>query len=238
MPRWSPAFGSMSKLYAYNSPFDTGCYVLARMNYTAGATICNKCRVVNEGVVEATVAANESSTRAVVPDLLVDDALSMIPEVLFYMAVSDSSQAPTWQNLDGFTRGMISVAHQASWNSLANQWQASPLATRIGTPIPVLIARVTSWRVFVWLGLNGALPLSGLILAFLQRKCQHKVICNPTLAALTLDSRDLRDQDVTGLDNAVSLRKKDGAPWSRLKVSDKTAGYSYIQLEVDVTDDT
>lgn len=234
---WSPVFGPTPGLYMYSSPIIGNCYAFARMNYTAGATICKECRIVTEGVVEAAVATNESSTRAVIPDPLVDNAISMIPEVLFYMKISNSSQAPMWQNLDGFTRGMISVAYQASWNSLTNQWQASPLATRISTPYPVLIAQVTSWRVSVWLGLNGALTISGLVLAILQRNCQHKTVRNPALAALMLDTSALLDQDTAGLCNAVSLRKKDGSLRLRLKTSDNNARYRHIRLEADAGND-
>ena len=212
----------------YSSPTVGNCYAFARINYTAATTICEECRIVTEGVVEATVAANESSAKAISPDPLVDNAISMIPEVLFYMKVSNSSHAPSWQNLDGFTRGMISVAYQASWNSLTNMWQGSLLGTSVSTPYPVLIAQITNWRVYVRLALTGGLTISGLALEILQKQCQHKVIRNPALAALLLDTSALLDQDTTGLCNSVSLRKKDGSLRLRLSTSNNDARYRDI----------
>lgn len=231
---WSPAFGPTPGLYMYSSPNVGNCYVFARMNYTAGAMACKECRVILDGVVEAVNTTNDPSSSAPIPDPLVENAVSMIPEVLFFMKVSNSSQAPSWQNIDGYTRGMISVAYQASWNSLANAWQTSPMAvTEISTPYSILVAQVTTWRVLTWFGLNAFLTISGLLLAVLQRKCQHKTIRNPALAALMLDTNALLSQDTTGLCNAVTLRKRDGPLRLRLKPSNGSMFYRHARLDVD-----
>jgi hypothetical protein len=108
---------------------------------------CKECPIVLDGVVEAADITNDPSSWTPVADPLVENAISMIPEVLFYMKVSNSSRAPSWQNIDGYTRGMITTAYQASWNSLANTWQATPMAvTEVSTRYPILIAQVTMSR--------------------------------------------------------------------------------------------
>jgi hypothetical protein len=231
---WSPAFGPTPNLYMYSSPIVGGCYIFARMNYTAGVMTCKECRIVLDGVVEAVNTADDPLSMPPIPDPLVENAVSMIPEVLFFMKVSNSSQAPSWQNLDGYTRGMISVAYQASWNSLTNGWQASPMAvTEISTPYSILVAQITTWRVLTWFGSNAFLTISGLLLAVLQRKCQNKTIRNPALAALMLDTSALLSQDTTGLCNAVTLRKRDGPLRLRIKLSNGNVLYKHARLDVD-----
>ena len=107
----SPDFGNISSIYQYTSPKVSGCFHFGRISYTAAAMTCNDCRTISNGAVEA---ANDSSAWIPIPDPLVTNAISMIPEVLFYTKISNASQAPTWQNLDGYTCGMIATAYQAS----------------------------------------------------------------------------------------------------------------------------
>ena len=183
---------------------------------------------------EAVNTTDDPLSWAPIPDPLVENAVSMIPEVLFFMKVSNSSQAPSWQNLDGYTRGMISVAYQASWNSLTNAWQASPMAvTEISTPYSILVAQVTTWRALTWFGSNAFLTVSGLLLAVLQRKCRNKTVRNPALAALMLDSSAPLGQDTTGLCNAITLRKRDGLLRLRIQPSNGNVPYKHARLDVD-----
>ena len=206
----SPEFGDLSRIYRYTSPKQTGCFHFARLNYTAAAMICRECRIVSNGVVEASNETTHLSAWVPIPDPLVTNAISMIPEVLFYTKISNSSQAPTWQNIDGYTCGMIATAYQASWNSLTNQWQGSPMETTgISIPYSVLTAEISTSRIATWFGLNVVLTISGLLLASLQTRCQHKVVRDPATAVLLLDTTALQDQDTTGLCNAVTLRKED-----------------------------
>lgn len=225
---WPPAFGPRSDLYTYNDLLPhPGCYVFARINYTAGAMVCHGCSVVLNGTVEG------PTLGLPIPHPLVSDAISMIPEVLFFMKVSNASQAPTWQNIDGYTRGMISTAYQASWNSLANSAQFSPMdETEISTPYPVLVARIITWRVLAWFGLNLMLSLSGVLLAILQKSCQNKTIRNPVLAAIMLDTSAILGRDSDGLCNSVSLQKGDDSLRLRIKLSKKYENYEHPRIEI------
>lgn len=236
---WSQDFGDISRIYQYYYlPRNLGCFHFARINYTAAAMICKNCRIVSNGVVEATSEPRHLPSAWVpIPDSLVTNAISMIPEVLFYTKISNSSQAPTWQNIDGYTRGMIATAYQASWNSLTNQFRGSPMAvTNISKPYPVLIAQVDKLRIAVWFALNAVLPISGILLAFLQRRCRHKAVRDPAIAALLLDTTALLDQDTNGLCNAVDLQKEDRSLRLRLLLqmpSNHGELYHHPRIKVD-----
>lgn len=199
--------------------------------------ICKECRIVSSGVVEAANETRYSSAWIPIPDSLVANAISMIPEVLFYTKISNSSQAPTWQNIDGYTGGMIATAYQASWNSLTNGLRGSPMETTgISFPYPVLIAQVNEPRIVIWLGLNAVLTISGLLLALLQKRCQHKTVRDPATAALLLDTTALLDQDTTGLCNAITLRKEDKSLRLRLQMSNQDGLYDHPRVKVDNLD--
>jgi hypothetical protein len=121
------------------------CFMFARFMYSTGAITCEDCRIVSDGVVEA--ATNRSWTAE--EDPLTEQALAMMPEVIYYMDIANMSSAPMWNNVDNLAIGMLTVAYQASWNSLANYWSdagANTIPTTFKAPVPVLVASISVWR--------------------------------------------------------------------------------------------
>ena len=228
-------FGDISAVAHYNpNPKNVkGCFVLGRINYTAGVIDCQDCRVVLNGVVESSSSSPQAQTQTPLPDPLVPTAIAMMPEVLFYMEIGNASSAPTWNNLDSYTRGMLSIGFQASWNELATNFQAQPMSqTKYMNPFPILEASVTKWRVLVWYTLN-LLTFSGAIMGLVESWCRFKTIRDPTLAALLLDTSAIVNHDESGLCNAVSLEGADEAQRVRLIVSSEgKEPYRHPYLEV------
>lgn len=149
----------------------SGCFAVAQLNYTAGVSRCSACRVIVDGVVEMTA----SQVNTVEPHPLVDTAIAMMPEVLDYMERENASSAPQWNNLDGYARGMLSIAYQTSWNALASDSSGEPGAqTSYEAPFQVLVAAVTKWRAAVWYAVTLLLPISGIAMAIVQSKCRFK----------------------------------------------------------------
>jgi len=94
-----PALGLIPQAFMYeigaadsSDPAHTtrDCFIFARFKYSAGAIACKDCRIISDGVVEA--ATNSSWT--VQEDPLTEQALAMMPEVLFYMKIANISSAP------------------------------------------------------------------------------------------------------------------------------------------------
>ena len=231
-------FGDLTNiaLYSYVPPQgDAGYVAFGRIKYTAGVVDCKDYRVVLNGVVESLSSTAQAQSWTPLPDPLVKTAIAMMPEVLFYTEIGNASSVPTWNNLDGYTRGMLSVAFQASWNELATDFQAQPMSeTGYMTPFPILMASVTKWRVMVWYMLNLLLTLSGIIIGLAQSWCRSKTVQDPTLAALLLDTSALIGHDEKGLCDAVSLEGADKAWRLRLVVPDEGKdSYRHPYLEVD-----
>ncbi len=232
----SVTFGDPGRLALYSVREEVNilnCFALARLNFTAGVAVCQNCPVVADSVIEAT--PSPSQPQATLPDPLVHDSISMMPETLSYMSVMNISLVPTWENLDAYTRGMLSVAYQASWNSLSNEFQTGdPTETAVAATIPVLVAHVARWRMLTWLGLNALLTISGILLAVLQSTCSGKTVRDPAMTALLLDSKAVLDSDADGLCNTGFLSKNDANCRIRLLVSSEIDGaYHHPRLVPD-----
>ncbi|KAJ4303691.1 hypothetical protein N0V90_002592 [Kalmusia sp. IMI 367209] len=234
-----PLFGHVPQALMYDAtnPYDgePNCFMFARFTYSAGAIACKDCRVPADGVVEATV--NGSGT--VQEDPLTEQALAMMPEVMYYMKLANISSAPLWNNLDNYATGMLTVAYQASWNSLANYWATGgivPATTVLRRPVPVLVASISTWRAWTWLGVNALLTVSSILLAVLQSQSQAKTVRDPVISALLLDTSHIIQHDRRGLCNAVDADKTDGQLRLRLIVPRK-AGSLYRHAYLDVEDD-
>lgn len=233
-------FGSLPSLFHYRartgtSRFDTNsdpaCYVIARMNYTAGVWTCRSCRMSTGGIVESSLVAGP-----VEPDPLAEQALRMVPDVLALMITSYNWQA--WMNrnnLDYYTKGMLLTAYQACWNALANNWsdKTTMRQTELNLPYPALVASITKWRVCLWLLLNCLLTASGLIVTSLQRSTRVKTIRNPEISALLLDTKQIIDKGTSGLCNAAKVAKDDENLVMRLRCPEGH-GSSYHHPYVEV----
>jgi hypothetical protein len=217
-------------------PEPRSCWAVARLNFTAGVAVCTDCPVVSDSVVEASPSPSQPLITMAHP--LVHTAIHMMPEVLKYMSIMNISLVPTWNNLDGYTFGMLSVAYQASWNSVNNDCQtSSPGQTTAKAAFQVLNARVSKWRMLTWFGLNHLLTISGVLLAVLQSACAGKTVRNPALAALMLDTKAVLESDTSGFCNALELNKKDAHRRIKLVVSsEKSATYHHPRLVLDIRD--
>lgn len=108
--------------------------------------------------------------------------------------------------------------------------------TKISTPFSVLTAQVSEPRIRLWFVLNALLTISGVLLALLQKRCQHNIVRDPAAVALLLDTTALLDQDTTGLCNAVTLRKEDKSLRLRLQMPYHDGYYSHPRIQIDTSD--
>jgi hypothetical protein len=219
-------FGPLEGYYQHK--MGRGCFIFAKLKYTAGVITSDSITVAN-GVLEAP--ANQTARQVVKADPLVDLAIAMVPEVLYYNKVSNPSVAPSWQNLNGYTCGMVATAYQASWNSLTNFFSGSTTTDhRTSVPVSVLHADLITWRVWLWLALKASLARSGLVLILMQRLCDTGVIQNSAVTALLLDSRAVIDQETSLCDAAGSLTTKNMSLRLVLRTSQQTDGYQHSRL--------
>lgn len=217
-PQYNKKFGSFQDFYTYETITDVkGCFVFFDLNYTAGTTTCKDCQVQSNGLTPGGLVTTNDPPAQVWPDPLVETALAMIPDVLFYMEIANSSFAPTLNNVEGYARGMLSTAYQASWSSLAHTFLNDSFAeTTYQRPVPGLVVHLSKGRVTAWCILNVLFAIAAVLLYIVQRRCSSKVVVRPWLSALFLDTSAVIASDVTGLCNAREIDRQDKGTHLRL----------------------
>ena len=230
-PQYSTKFGSFQDIYTYESVAngnhlaDKGCYVFFDLNYTAGIATCVDCLVQSDGVAPGGLVTVGDASAQVLPDPLVETALAMMTDVLFYTEITNSSFGPTYNNMEGYVRGMLSTAYQASWNALARSFLNDSFAeTTYRRPVPGLVAHLSKGRVIAWCVLNGLLTVSACLLHMVQRESNFKAVVKPWLTALFLDTSLVIINDTSGLCNARKVDEKDHSTYLRLDCWDKKTG--------------
>lgn len=235
------SLGNVPKAWMYEDKTTGGeCFMFARFNYSAGVISCKDCRIVSDGVVEASSKAPFTAEE----DSLTETAIAMMPEVLFYMKIANISSTPVWNNLDNYSRGMLTVAYQASWNSLANYWSRgediTAPTTTLRRPVAVLVASVSKWRVWTWLVVNALLTVSGVLVAVLQSSSLAKTVRDPVVLALMVDNSHVLARDTSGLCNAQRIDKMDEKLRLKLVVPESEGTiyrHAYLDVEHDEYDE-
>ena len=230
-PQYSSKFGSFQDFYTYesiangNHRADKGCYIFFDLNYTAGITTCKNCQVQSDGVTPGGLVTVSDTSAQILPDPLVSTAIAMIPDVMFYTEITNSSFGPTFNNVEGYVRGMLFMAYQASWNSLARSFLNDSFAeTTYRRPVPGLVAHLSKGRVISWCVLNALLTVSACLLHIVRRRSKFKAVVKPWLTALFLDTSSVTTNDFSGLCNARKLGREDQGTYLKLDCRDERTG--------------
>jgi len=164
----------------------TNCYAFATVRYRAGVVPCHNCRLFAWTLLGM---ASDAIVPELEPDVMTIDALSLAPKVTQSMVLGNYSTPNPYNNANNFVREMLARSYQASWNALTDKFESSSMsvATSIMVPIQLSQAHVASWRIYIWVGLNLMLTLSGFLFWVVQRRCKKPMVINVGVAALLLN---------------------------------------------------
>lgn len=109
-------------LYASLGANVWNCFLLGTVNFTAGV-IRKPATYITSRVVEAEV----DSSGSIEADNWVIESLYLLPDVMVKVSLSNASQIPTWNNLEGYVGDLIRISYQATWGQVSSQFNASPL---------------------------------------------------------------------------------------------------------------
>ncbi|KAF4992032.1 hypothetical protein FDECE_13839 [Fusarium decemcellulare] len=193
----------------------TDCIAVAKVRLTAGVTECRQessrpssdssC-ILSSGVLMA-------SNSTVSPGPLVYEVFAMMPEVqALVAALSLHVPGTLTNNLEAYLRNSLTQSYQGTWSALADFFAdtAHEVQTEVRKPSLLLEAQVTTWRMYLWLGINLLLVVSGLFLAVIQSSCNAKTINDPVIATIMMDSSEVIIEDKSGLCNATDIGRGHG----------------------------
>ncbi|KAK0623834.1 hypothetical protein B0T14DRAFT_565153 [Immersiella caudata] len=196
----------------------TDCYIFASFSITAGSQTCSRCSVSHPSTVVSTTAARPPGFQPD-PDPLITETLAMLPEVMHAITTMSVTSSSQLGKLPQWTQRLLQQAYFATWTEMSIYFAdppdfdsdvPEPLSSGTTVPIQVVLASINRDRMWLWLGLNVLVTVSGvLLLAWQTGGCEAKVVIDPVLVAVMLDSQRLLDGDDTGLCNASRLADAD-----------------------------
>ncbi|RYP34576.1 hypothetical protein DL767_004217 [Monosporascus sp. MG133] len=130
------------------SNFGENCYIVGRINFTAGVTKSSRARYIMPRVVEDQTPTQDVKFE---PNPWVFDAIWLLPDLMTMISAMNTSQLPTFDNIDVYVGELTRQAFLGAWDMLTQSFvedgpthSAFPAQRR-------LLADVSNRRVFSWL---------------------------------------------------------------------------------------
>jgi hypothetical protein len=198
-------FGAANNIPQYLYPWGLGtCYIFANVTLTAGVTTSAVSTYVSSRVRE-----DQTPIDKVVfePDRWVQEAFWLLPDLLTQIALMNSSQIPTWDNVDLYVENIIRQAYLAAWDSFHQTFDDTTIApSTISTATPMISrirASVSYARVFAWLGVSLLVAVGGVLLLAVQHGEEEPDLPNSIIDGQTAEAKkDTKEimKDLASLD--------------------------------------
>ena len=187
------------------------CFLIAEAAITAGKYQGKNCESGSAGKsAYAATCVMPNSTDAVEADWLSETTVEFLSEMMQYIVMVDLTSQWMPNNLEGYTTGMLRLAHHAIWSSLTDKMGKSQETATATLAETVIRAEVDRTKMLTWLIMCGTLTVSAVLVAIGQSYSSVKAVRNATLAALLLDTSEIAHESrTTGLCSAVKLNKED-----------------------------
>jgi hypothetical protein len=193
----SSSFGQevLTAFPANDNLLNETCVARGTVHFTAGVVHAPRSKFVTPQVVEydpsTAGAVNEMSDGTIQPSIWTREALWLMPDTMTQVAVMNTSQLPTWRNLDDYTATLIRISYTANWDMLHALYEATDTAQLTVLPaMPRLRASVSFVRLYAWYGATLLVPLTGIILKYLHRSCRRGIMSDQT-AVLFSDTAEV-----------------------------------------------
>ncbi|RYP13097.1 hypothetical protein DL765_007046 [Monosporascus sp. GIB2] len=151
--------GSPYYLQNRSNPWHENCYLIGKINFTAGVTKSSRARYLTPRVVEDQTRIEEVKFE---PNPWIRDALWLLPDLMAMLSLMNTSQLGTFDRIDSYVSGLTRQAYLSAWDMLSHgfdergpNYSAFPAQTR-------LVADVSDRRVFSWLALCALVSVTGI----------------------------------------------------------------------------
>ena len=153
--------GNVSLTDSYIINFWGNGFIIGKVSFTAGVTTSAVSTCISSRVVEDQTPLDDVVFE---PNAWVNEALWLLPDLMTMIAVMNSSQLPTWHNIDGYAENLIRQAYLASWDMFhASFDMQAPVYTATLSESRIQ-ATVSFSRVFAWLAISLLMTFGGILL--------------------------------------------------------------------------
>lgn len=185
---YSSYFPPGLQIYLSHSGNNYDCYAFAKVTYRAGSATCSNCRLAS-----STVFQNDGSLE-LKPDALTREALALAPSLGTKLLFTGYAVLQT-EDMQKFALEIVSRSYQSAWTCLTDLYGDQTGQTEVLVSVLVSKAVIDQWRVYLWVILHILVLLVGMLLVFVQSRCAHPWVDDPTLAAFLLDKGEVVGQE-------------------------------------------
>jgi len=143
-------------------------FIHLRVNFTAGVIHPPSSTYIKRNVIEAD--ANDPEGGDIRPASWVKEAVYMMSDTMNCMVRMNSTAIPTWRNLESYVRDLVRFSYMAAWTNLQQKFEPNSTDLVVEMQEPRLQARVSRWRVVVWMLINVAFSSSWFLVWELRRR--------------------------------------------------------------------
>ncbi|EDR01125.1 uncharacterized protein LACBIDRAFT_333513 [Laccaria bicolor S238N-H82] len=160
------------------------CFAIANVSYRAGVFKCRNCKIISPNVVEA-----EAASFSLIGNPFTSYALGLSPVLGTNLMLSTYATPVNFRTVEDFAIQLTSRAYQAVWAALSDLHSTNYRATSVQIALPTLRAKIIHWRVYLWVVLHLWVLALGLLFVYIQSRCDHPWVEDPTMAVFWLDTR-------------------------------------------------
>lgn len=181
------------------------CHMYAIVNLTAGIVQSPTSTYVSDRVVEADLPSDKLEIKA---GPWVKEALYLMPDVMSNVAMMNSTNLYTWNDVEGYLNKVIRYSYQGSWDMLYRSYENDTRKLDVRYYESRVLASVSKARAFAWLALSVLLTLSAFILVVGKTAlCKRSVVFDGPVAALVTDAAEVLERG-TELTKLAYVRKE------------------------------
>lgn len=189
---FGPFLAELINVPSWNNYSD--CIAIAKLHVNAGVSHCRQTTTASlspsDYLVYKSPGVLRDENKTVSPDALVLEVFAMMPEVQSLGAALGVNNQTMLNESEQYLRRSLTHAYQGTWSALAEFFSDydHSVRSRARKPYQLLRAKVSIWRMYLWMAVNLLAALSGLLLLQMQSSCKRKTVTEPIIAALTMDS--------------------------------------------------
>jgi len=157
--------GNIKQWFFNNGPDDSNCYIVGNISFTAGVTTSRVSTYLSSRVVEDQTPLDQIVFE---PSAWVQESLWLLPDLMTMVATTNSSQLPTWDNIDGYIEALVRQCYLAAWGMYKASFDQESLVYNATAVEPRIRATVAFGRVFGWLAICLLMTTSGVCLLLLD----------------------------------------------------------------------
>lgn len=135
-------------------------------------------------------------------------------------------------NLEGYLRGELILAFEATWNAMTESFQTTELEeAKISRPRHLIFIRITKAPFWIWFSLVMLAVISGALFMAVEHYAEKRLsvpsdLQDPFLAALRLDMSELYNP-IPGICRSSGLSKEEPKTWLKLSRDEMEAGHEH-----------